>query len=227
MSYAEDEYLMLSGIQHFEFCRRQWALIHIEQQWDDNLRTVEGEIMHKNAHDIYFTEKRKNVIVSRGMPVYSHELGINGICDVVEFSRIAAGSAEIKGKGIKLNGREGLYIAEPIEYKRGQPKNNDEDLLQLAAQVMCLEEMLCCDIQKASLYYGEIRRRYPVEITEELKEKVRKITAEMHQYYKRRYTPKVRRSKSCNACSLRNICLPELYRYHNAEEYIDARLKEN
>ena len=79
MSYAEDEYLMLSGIQHFEFCRRQWALIHIEQQWDDNLRTVENEIMHKNAHDIYFTEKRKNVIVSRGMPVYSHELGINGI----------------------------------------------------------------------------------------------------------------------------------------------------
>ena len=93
---------MLSGIQHFSFCRRQWALIHIEQQWDENLRTVEGNLFHKKAHDGYSSEKRKDTIISRGMPVFSRELSVSGICDIVEFKRNDA-------EGIALRGREGKY----------------------------------------------------------------------------------------------------------------------
>ena len=87
MDYQEDEYLMLSGIQHFAFCRRQWALIHIEQQWEDNVRTVEGELMHKRAHDPYFDEKRKDTLVVRALPVASRQLGASGECDIVEFHK--------------------------------------------------------------------------------------------------------------------------------------------
>ena len=87
MEYREEDYLSLSGIQHFIFCRRQWALIHIEQQWEENLRTVEGRLMHKTAHDSLKTETRGDIIITRGLPVFSKELGVYGVCDVVEFHR--------------------------------------------------------------------------------------------------------------------------------------------
>lgn len=136
--YKEEDYLQLSGIQHFAFCRRQWALAYIELQWDENVRTVEGKLLHEKAHDPTNAEKRGDLIISRGMPVYSRELGISGECDVVEFHR--------SQDGITLFGRDGLYEVIPIEYKRGKPKENDVDILQLMAQALCLEEMLCCQI---------------------------------------------------------------------------------
>lgn len=83
---------MLSGIQHFAFCRRQWALIHIEQLWEENLRTVEGDLLHENCHDAYFSESRKEVLISRGMPIFSRNLGASGECDIVEFRKSATGS---------------------------------------------------------------------------------------------------------------------------------------
>lgn len=113
MSYSEDEYLLLSGIQHFMFCRRQWALIHIEQQWAENYRTVDGELMHKNVHDRDFNETRGDVIITRSMAVSSTELDISGGCDVVKFHR--------SEQGVELFGREGKYNVIPIEYKRGEP----------------------------------------------------------------------------------------------------------
>ena len=161
MPYKEEDYLSLSGIQHFMFCRRQWALIHIEQQWEDNLRTVEGHLMHRTAHDSMKTETRGDIIITRGLPVFSKELGVYGVCDVVEFHR-----AE---DGITLFGREGRYLPCPIEYKKGRPKENDMDRLQLATQAMCLEEMLCCTVKSAHLYYGETRHRVEVPITSEIR----------------------------------------------------------
>ena len=143
--YKEEDYLQLSGIQHFAFCRRQWALAYIELQWDENVRTVEGKLLHEKAHDPTNAEKRGDLIISRGMPVYSRELGISGECDVVEFHR--------SQDGITLFGRDGLYEVIPIEYKRGKPKENDVDILQLMAQALCLEEMLCCQIPFGYLYY--------------------------------------------------------------------------
>ncbi len=216
--YDEDDFLQLSGIQHFAFCRRQWALAYIELQWQENVRTVEGHLLHENAHDSSLKEKRGDLIIVRGMPVHSREIGISGECDVVEFHK--------SEDGVPVSGREGKYRAVPVEYKRGKPKANDVDALQVAAQALCLEEMLCCDIPCGYIYYGESRRREKIEFTDELRKKVKDMFAEMHKFYDQRYTPKVKRTKSCNACSLKDICIPELNKEISVKNYIDRRMKE-
>ena len=131
-----DGYLMISGIQHFSFCRRQWALIHLEQQWAENLRTTEGHLLHQRCHDETFREKRGDLLVVRGLRVISHRLKMTGACDVVEF--------HADPEGIALEGFSGLWLPVPVEYKHGSPKSNDADRLQLCAQAMALEEMLVC-----------------------------------------------------------------------------------
>lgn len=218
MEYREEDYLMISGIQHFQFCRRQWALIHIEQQWAENVHTVTGELMHKKAHDPYLTENRKDILVTRALPVSSRTLGASGECDVVEFHK--------SEDGVHLHGHRGLYSIYPIEYKKGKPKISEEDILQLAAQTICLEEMFSTVISEGAIFYGEIRRRERIEITDDLRNRVRDMFKEMHQYYERRYTPKVRWSKSCNACSLKDICLPKLGKTMSVESYIKQALEE-
>lgn len=214
--YSEEEYLLLSGIQHFVFCRRQWALIHVEQQWEENYRTVDGSIMHRNAHDGDFREKRGDTVITRAMAVSSSELGICGECDVVEFKR--------SEQGITMFGLEGKYSVIPIEYKRGEPKENESDIMQLTAQAMCLEEMLCCEIPYGFIFYGERRRRIKVEFDSALRNRTKEMILEMHDYFAKGYTPKVKRSKSCNACSLKNICLPGLSGRKKAGDYINDML---
>lgn len=216
--YKEDDFLQLSGIQHFAFCRRQWALSYIELQWNENIRTVEGKLLHERAHDDSIVEKRGDKIISRAMPIHSRELGISGESDVVEFHKAK--------DGITLAGRDGFYQVIPIEYKRGRPKENDVDILQLVSQAMCLEEMLCCEIPVGYLYYGETRHRTAVEITAEHKQRVRDMFNEMHQYFDRKYTPKVKRTKSCNACSLSDICLPVLNKMRSVDRYISSAIEE-
>lgn len=217
--YTEDEYLMLSGIQHFVFCRRQWALIHIEQQWEENYRTADGRVMHRNVHDAGFHEKRGDLVISRAMAVSSQRLGISGECDAVEFMKDSS--------GIEIFGLEGRYSVTPVEYKRGQPKEDLCDKMQLAAQAMCLEEMLCCRIDTGFLYYGETRRRLKVEITPQLRQDTENALREMHELFRKRYTPKVKRSKACNACSLKNICLPVLCSQKSAKDHILSMLEED
>ena len=134
MEYREDDFLMLSGIQHFIFCRRQWALIHIEQQWKENEHTIVGELLHKKAHDPYLAEKRGDVMISRALPVYSRSMGVSGECDIVEFHR-----AE---DGIGLHGHRGLFRVFPVEYKKGSPKESEADILQLTAQACVWRK--CC-----------------------------------------------------------------------------------
>jgi CRISPR-associated exonuclease Cas4 len=219
MEYSEDDYLMLSGIQHYAFCRRQWALIHIEQQWQENEHTVEGELLHKRAHDAYFTEKRKDVIISRGLPVHSRTMGVSGVCDIVEFCR-----AE---DGIPLFGHRGLYSVYPVEYKKGAPKDTEIDILQLTAQAMCLEEMLSAKIQEGAIFYGETRRRDKIVFNDSLRDTVRKDFEEMHGLFERRYTPKVKWSKSCGACSLKDICMPRLGKAPSVRDYISKTLSED
>jgi len=214
----EEDFLLLSGIQHFAFCRRQWALIHIENQWEENVRTAEGRIIHDKAHDKFTFETRGDLLISRGMSVFSASLGISGECDVVEFHK--------SPDGININGRDGLYTVVPIEYKRGKEKQDDCDKLQLAAQAMCLEEMLCCNIPVGYLYYHDTRRRVAVKISDELRKQVRDILAEMHQLYNRGYTPCVKRTKKCNACSLKHICLPELSSVKSVKNYIEEHMTE-
>ena len=211
--YTQDDLLPLSGIQHFLFCRRQWALIHIEQQWKENALTAEGRIMHKRVDDPFFTETRNGVITARSVPVASYRLGLSGICDVVEFTPSPQPSPKM-GEGVqaavRLPNRDGLYLPAPIEYKRGKEKHDHSDETQLCAQAMCLEEMLSTNIPRGYLFYGETRHRVEIEFTVELRTLVQDMSAEMHNYFSRGYTPKVKMHKGCRSCSLADICLPVL-----------------
>lgn len=218
MAFKEDEYLQLSGLQHFSFCRRQWALIHIEQQWAENLRTVDGRILHEKAHDGSIREKRGDLLITRDMSIHSPTLGISGNCDVVEFHR--------GGAGIPLPGQEGLWQPYPVEYKRGSPKVTDADRLQLCAQAMCLEEMLCCDIPEAALFYGETRRREVVALDDALRSQVYKLLDEMHDLYHRNHTPKAKPTRGCNACSLKDLCLPKLAKRRSVADYLRKHMED-
>ena len=219
MAFNEEDFLQLSGLQHFIFCRRQWALIHIENQWKENLRTVEGNLMHARAHDEKQRERRGDLLILRGLPVFSRSLGISGQCDVVEFRTDPA--------GVPLHGEDGLGRPCPVEYKRGKPKSHNADQMQLCAQAMCLEEMLCCTIPEGALFYGEPRRRTAVPFTEDLRQAVRDALKEMHQLFQRGYTPRVKPSKSCNACSLKELCLPALTRRGSAAAYLQNAMEDN
>jgi CRISPR-associated exonuclease Cas4 len=200
--YAPEDLLPLSGIQHFLFCRRQWALIHVERQWQENALTAEGRILHSRVDDPFFTEKRKGVIVARSAPVASLSLGLYGICDVVEFTESA--------EGVHLPGQTGTFLPAPVEYKRGKQKQEPSDEAQLCAQALCLEEMLAVSIPVGYLYYGQTRRRVSVDLTPALRDQVRKAAHEMQGYFQRGYTPKVKPFKGCKSCSLADLCLPHL-----------------
>ena len=213
------EPLPISGIQHFAFCPRQWALIHLEQQWQDNERTASGHIFHSRAHDGPEHEMRGDVLILRGLRVFSDTLQVSGICDVVEFFK--------DPNGVVLPGYAGAWIPYPVEYKRGEPKAGNADRLQLCAQALCLEEMLLCDVREGSLYYGETRRREIVRIDDELREEARRMIEQMHICLRTGHTPKARRTRSCSACSLQNVCLPMLPKLPNVPAYIRGRLEDN
>lgn len=214
--YAEEDYLMLSGIQHFAFCKRQWAMIHIEQQWAENYRTTAGEIMHKKAHDESAFEKRGNLLTVRGLRISSRELGLSGQCDVVEFYQ--------DENGIDLFGYEGKWNIVPVEYKRGTVKESNADELQLCAQAVCLEEMFQKDIPEGFLYYGENRRRHRVEFTFELRSEVKRTAEKMHEMFRRGHTPSAKLSKQCKSCSLENLCLPKLQKSGDVRKYIEQNI---
>ena len=219
MEYSDNyiDYLMLSGIQHFEFCQRQWALIHIEQQWQESVSTLEGEYLHKKVDQPFIREKRNEKLIVRAMPVQSALLRVSGICDVVEFVD--------DENGISLANEVGSYKVFPVEYKRGKPKANDADELQLVAQAMCLEEMLFCEINKGYIYYNEIKHRIEVNITEEKKDQVKNIFLKMHEYMNRGYTPKVKTGPHCKKCSLEQLCMPGIMSRASVSSYIESRIK--
>lgn len=219
MSYKEDDYLLLSGIQHFAFCPRQWALIHMEKQWNENYLTTGGRIMHAKVHDGEQTEKRGDLILFRALKVRSAELGIFGECDVVEFHKTKT--------GVSLNGYDGLWSPYPVEYKRGKTKLDDCDRLQLCAQAVCLEEMQCVTIDSGALFYGEPHRREVVSFTPELREKLAATIKSMHDMFRRKYTPKATKGKHCQSCSMKDICLPSLGKKDDTSvrEYMEAHLE--
>lgn len=215
-----DDLLALSGIQHFLFCRRQWGLIQIEQQWKDNYLTIEGNQLHEKVDDPFFTENRSGVIISRSVPIRSNALGLIGVCDMVEF--------DPSPEGIPLPDREGLFQPIPIEYKRGKPKEGNFDEAQLCAQAICLEEMLSTTIETGFLYYAQIRRRTEVTFSTELRQCVINAAKEMQQYYRRNYTPRVKPQKHCKSCSMVEICLPKIQNQTNSvTSYITAHLEED
>lgn len=212
-----EDYLMLSGIQHFDFCRRQWALIHVEQQWKENELTAEGRFDHSVCHDEKRVEKRNDIIIMRGMKVVSHKLKLSGVCDVVEFRRA--------DEGIKLKRYEGEWLPVPIEYKHGHSKSINADRLQLCAQAIALEEMLLCDVSYGYLFYKETNRRELVEFCRELRETTEKMVNEMSLYYQKGYVPKAKKRSACLKCSLKDLCLPSLNDRGSVSDYIDKFLE--
>lgn len=212
-----DDYMDISGVQHFCFCRRQWALIYLEKQWEENSYTVDGHIMHEKCHDEQLIEKRGNLLICRGMMVHSNTLKIKGICDVVELQK--------NPDGVKIHGKDGLWKPIPIEYKKGKPKTHNADKLQLCAQAICIEEMLCCNIDFGYIYYGEIKRREKVMLDPNLRLELINLVSEMYGLYEKHTTPKVREFYGCKECSLNNLCLPEICK-KSALKYINSFLKD-
>lgn len=213
MSYKEDDYLMLSGIQHYYFCKRQWGLIHIDQQWAENTYTAEGQQLHKKADDPYIKEKRKNLFISRAMHVSSNILGLSGILDVVEFYK--------DSDGIPFNGKRGSWQPYIVEYKRGKPKKDKRDIVQLVAEVMCLEETIHCQIPISYLFYHSVNKKVEVEISEQLRNLVSEFAANMHHFYKLKKVPDAEYFKNCKLCSLYDLCMPRINKKpKNVENYI-------
>ena len=205
MYYDDGQMLMLSGIQHYMFCPRQWALIHVEQQWGDNRLTAEGEALHKNVDDSSYRQKNGDMITLRSVHVASHALGLYGICDAIEL--LLSETEENAITHPKYSGYWSLY---PIEYKRGHRKPDERDAVQLAAQVMCLEEMYGIHIPEAALFYYETHRREVVTMDEPLRQLTCELSEAMHKTFDCGITPKAKLQHGCKSCSLFDICSPEL-----------------
>jgi CRISPR-associated exonuclease Cas4 len=204
--YNDDDLLLLSGIQHIAFCERQWALIHIEQQWAENILTVEGKHVHTRADNPFVNESRENIKVTRSVSVISRELGLQGVVDVVEYIR--DDDAPLT-ETISLKNKPGKWRVSPVEYKRGKPKKDDRDIVQLCAQAIALEEMLSISIKIAYIYYNQIRRREQVLLDDNLRDRVINLSLKMHEMYNSSITPPAQKEKHCLKCSLYEICQPD------------------
>ncbi len=190
--YTEDDLLPLSALQHLIFCERQCALIHIEQAWAENLFTAEGRIMHERVHE-EGSESRGDIRIKRGAPLRSLRLGLIGKADVIEFHRQADGS----------------WQPFPVEYKRGKPKKDDSDRVQLCAQALCLEEMLKVFVPDGALFYGKTRRRLDFALDGTLRKLTEETAMRLHELIDSGRTPKPVYAKKCDSCSLVGVCLPK------------------
>lgn len=221
--YSEEDLLALSGVQHYAFCERQWGLIHLEQQWAENLRTAEGRVMHDRVHDPDYKESRVGVISARSLPLKSFSLGLVGVADLVEFLPLPL---EQVGEGTPLPRRTGRYQPIPVEFKRGKPKRDDRDAVQLCGQAICLEEMLNVHIERGYLFYGQTQHRSEVVFDQELRERVAALSKKMHETFALGDTPTARKGAKCSLCSMQDICLPKLtHKVKSVKEYISEQLQ--
>lgn len=273
--HTEDDLLPISALQHLLFCERQTALIHVERLWVENRLTAEGRVLHKKA-DAAKSETRDGVRITRGLPVHSFELGLYGVCDVVQFQppefettgkmslakQIERELNRARSRGTEQNevraaapeprltrgrrpgslddmsdDRPGLrprvkrderafahWTITPVEYKRGKPKSNDCDRVQLCAQAMCLEEMLNVEIPGGDLFYGKKQRRTAVEFDQELRQTTVETAQRLHELIASRQTPSAEYEKKCDTCSLLEVCLPS-GRRRTVDKYMSEMLR--
>lgn len=214
--HTEDQLLMLSALQHLMFCERQCALIHIEQLWKDNVLTLEGSHMHRKVDETGpRREKRGDLVISRGPPLRSFELGLSGRADVVEFHRVID-PATVEGPAadgmppaVRLEGIKGWWRPFPVDHKRGKPKADRCDEVQLCAQSLCLEEMLGGVVPEGALFYGKNQRRLEVVFDEALRELTVDSARRLHELIDSGRTPRAVKEPKCKNCSLVELCLPE------------------
>jgi CRISPR-associated exonuclease Cas4 len=189
--YPEAELVPLSALQHYLFCPRQCALIHVEQIWVESRLTAEGRLMHDRV-DAGGAETRRDVKRVFGLPIRCLRLGLVGKADVVEFHRQA----------------DGRWTPYPVEHKRGRRKKEDWDRVQLCAQALCLEEMLGVVVPEGALFYGKEQRREVVEIGDALRRETEEVADAVHRMLADGRTPPPVYAKKCESCSLVDICLP-------------------
>ena len=210
MNYPEDDLIMLSALQHYVFCPRQCALIHIEQVWSESGLTAEGRIMHERVHE-EGGETRGNVRIARGVPLRSLRLGLVGVADVVEFHRVS----------------KDFWQPFPVEYKRGKPKADHSDAIQLCGQAACLEEMLNVEVPKGALFYGKTRRRHDVAFDGALRAELEETAKRVRELIGSGKTPGPVYAKRCGNCSLVSECLPRTVAKHkSAVRYLSGAMKD-
>jgi len=198
----EPQTIMLSALQHYAYCPRQFALIHVEQVWAENYFTAHGNLLHERV-DSCDPEQRGNVRYERGVAVSSRQLRITGKLDLLE----------IEGKP------PDRYF--PVEYKRGKPKLEDWDKIQLCAQALCLEEMRDITIKEGALWYWQVRKREPVLIDSALRDVTFAAIEDAHQLLLLGKTPApIDKKKRCRACSLVDLCEPDAFRRDHSGEYV-------
>ena len=208
--YNIDDLIQLSSLQHYAFCPRQCALIHVEQAWAENRLTAEGRIMHEHVHE-EGDESRGDVRIERGASLRSLRLGVSGKADVVEYHRQA----------------DGAWQAFPVEYKRGKPKSDHSDKVQLCAQSLCLEEMLNATVPAGALFYGKTRRRLDVTFDEALILETREVARLTHELIDAGITPAPVYAKRCESCSLMSECMPKtIQKKRSVESYLKRMLDE-
>lgn len=222
--YEEADLLPLSGLQHLTFCERQCALIHVERQWTENLLTAQGRVLHERV-DTRKDEARGDLRILRGVEIQSLALGLAGKADVVELRRSSVPSAETE-QLVRLPGIPGSWQPVPVEYKRGRPKPEDCDRIQVCAQAMCLEEMLRITIPRGEIFYGTPRRRVVVELTGDLREHTRESARRFHEFVRAGHTPPAVREPKCRSCSLLEICLPPRGRHRSVAAFLADRSAE-
>jgi len=206
----EADLVPLSALQHYLFCPRQCALIHVERLWAENLLTAEGRILHEQSDKPGQASRGERRIV-QGMPIRSAALGIAGVADVVELTRA---------------GRH--WRPYPIEYKRGRPKAHRADEVQLCAQALCLEEMFAAPVPEGALFYGKTRRRQSVAFDQELRALTREVAAATRDLLAAgRTPPPIYEAKRCEACSLKELCQPKrLERVGSVSAWLHRRIEE-
>jgi len=215
--YSDDDLLPLSGLQHLLFCERQCALIHIEQAWAENVLTAEGRIMHERVHE-EGRESRGDVRIEFAMPLRSLRLGLVGKADVVEFHR----------KSASQNAKSPEWVPFPVEYKRGKPKKDNCDRVQLCAQALCLEEMLDIKIPRGALFYGKTRRRKDVNFDNALRQETESAAIQLHKLIESRQTPPPIYTPKCKSCSFFHVCLPKtIEKRHSVKQYLSGAIRES
>lgn len=226
--FTEDDFIMISALQHYVYCPRQCGLIHVDDVWQENLFTVRGNILHEKVDtDTY--ETRGTLKTVRGLRIHSFRHGIVGRCDVVEFkeTRKRVGHSVPKFSGSEsfyaetLKRVQGDFDVMPVEFKSGEPKENISDKVQLCAQVFCLEEMLNTKISQGAFFYGKIRRRNVVEIDNELRLQTESIIASVREVVSKKIVPAAEYAPKCRNCSLQSICQPKAMNKRKLQSYIN------
>jgi CRISPR-associated exonuclease Cas4 len=204
----ENERIPISSIKQYIYCKRRFALMFIDREWESNYKIVEGDILHEKVDDPFIKESRGDLFRSRSVPVYSDNLNIQGVCDLIEFIK--------SSDGVKVGRKKGLWSINPIDYKNGKPEKSDADNFQLCAIAICLEEMFNTHISSGDLYYGKLRRRVKVQFTKELREKVESAIHGISELLREQSVPQKAEDQNCSMCSLLNICLPGLFDRHTS-----------